>query len=704
MIHIDRYKYPGNFLESSNVLNWRQEAKDFFEIKPEKRRQKNFRFHTPFRANPELREVLYKLFYGKCAYCESKLPALSIGNTFLTIDQFRPPTTPMGLSGISTLDGYWWLAYEWENLFPACENCNRAKGNKFPVQFKRVQPYAKGKELEKEGSLLLNPCVDYPETTLKFYSDGSVKGMDRKAETTIDVFSLNRNNLRKAREYSYEKLTHLINTLKASLGEYDDNKLSRLSPSQYKMYKDIVNFMQNDFEFAAFHRQHVPKLLNNAGILNYIDETERLYTTSLTRKKYFSGLEVKVSVWVDRVKIRNFRGIGDITIYFPKNTKSEKESWIFLLGDNGVGKSSILKAIGMCFLSKSQRIKLLGKPKENISAGAESASIEILSNLDDRAFEISFGRDDNDYKESGNLPNIPIVAYGPIRVLPKIEVNSRSRKSDLSRLKNLFDLGAPLQETEKLICSEEYFPEHIFNRVAISIKELLDLEYDSAIKRDKGKLCIVLYGQEHTMQRLSDGYQSVLAMFFDIIVNIVGRNQATEFAEGLVLIDELDAHLHPKWRLRIVEALRRTFPKLQFIVTTHDPLCLNGALKDEIYHLKHGIDGKVKSEILNLPEGARADTLLTGEWFELSTTLIDPIAKRLLSDYQNLLRQKEYDENEKEELEVKLRKTLFGPGETAIERLAWSAASQIISEQHMPLTAEDRRNIRKKIVNILKKK
>jgi len=84
---------------------------------------------------------------------------------------------------------------------------------------------------------------------------------------------------------------------------------------------------------------------------------------------------------------------------------------------------------------------------------------------------------------------------------------------------------------------------------------------------------------------LSHGYQSTLAWLADLIGHVLWEaKEAIEpyDIEGLVLIDELDLHLHPTWQATIIPALRRTFPKLQFVVTTHSPVMLSSLTSDEI--------------------------------------------------------------------------------------------------------------------------
>jgi len=53
-----------------------------------------------------------------------------------------------------------------------------------------------------------------------------------------------------------------------------------------------------------------------------------------------------------------------------------------------------------------------------------------------------------------------------------------------------------------------------------------------------------------------------------------------------VLIDEIDLHLHPMWQMRIIEDVRRLFPRLSFVVTTHNPLTLQGARRGEVYVMR----------------------------------------------------------------------------------------------------------------------
>jgi uncharacterized protein (TIGR02646 family) len=132
--------------------------------------------------------ALYDVFQRKCAYCESM-----VDDAF--VDHYRPRENATGGSGTSP-DHYWWLAWEWRNLYNACNACSRAKGAGFPVDGPRAPLECPYDELATaERALLLDPCLDDPEHLLVFDESGRVVATDVRAMTTIDLLSLNRTHL-----------------------------------------------------------------------------------------------------------------------------------------------------------------------------------------------------------------------------------------------------------------------------------------------------------------------------------------------------------------------------------------------------------------------------------------------------------------------------------------------------------------------------
>jgi hypothetical protein len=88
---------------------------------------------------------------------------------------------------------------------------------------------------------------------------------------------------------------------------------------------------------------------------------------------------------------------------------------------------------------------------------------------------------------------------------------------------------------------------------------------------------------------LSHGYQGTISWVADLVGQMfwdAKQKVSLDQMEGLVLIDELDLHLHPLWQAGLIRALKRTFPKVQFVATTHSPMLLPGLERDEIWHLR----------------------------------------------------------------------------------------------------------------------
>jgi len=104
--------------------------------------------------------------------------------------------------------------------------------------------------------------------------------------------------------------------------------------------------------------------------------------------------------------------------------------------------------------------------------------------------------------------------------------------------------------------------------------------------------------------------------------------ESFQTAQGVVLIDEIEAHLHPRWKVQVMTSLRRALPGMTFIVTTHDPLCLRGMGDDEVAVLQRiaASDTTQPSQLPILVErmadlppvsALRVEQLLTSDFFQM---------------------------------------------------------------------------------------
>lgn len=120
------------------------------------------------------------------------------------------------------------------------------------------------------------------------------------------------------------------------------------------------------------------------------------------------------------------------------------------------------------------------------------------------------------------------------------------------------------------------------------------------------------HGEQHTFAELSDGYRNVVAIAADLAIKAAMLNpqlaeKALEMTPGVVLIDELDLHLHPKWQRRVITDLRRTFPMLQFICTTHSPFLIQSLRSGEELIV---LDGQPTANLGHMPLGEIAQGIM----------------------------------------------------------------------------------------------
>ena len=99
--------------------------------------------------------------------------------------------------------------------------------------------------------------------------------------------------------------------------------------------------------------------------------------------------------------------------------------------------------------------------------------------------------------------------------------------------------------------------------------------------------------QKFAMDEMSDGYKNTLSMIGDIayrmaVLNPMLGDKVLEETSGVVMIDEIDLHLHPQWQQTIISDLNTIFPKIQFIVSSHAPAVINSVAKEQIRILDNG--------------------------------------------------------------------------------------------------------------------
>ncbi|AIM37566.1 hypothetical protein KO02_13365 [Sphingobacterium sp. ML3W] len=169
------------------------------------------------------------------------------------------------------------------------------------------------------------------------------------------------------------------------------------------------------------------------------------------------------------------------------------------------------------------------------------------------------------------------------------------------------------------------------------------------------------------------------------MATLTSENVRFDLAEGMVLIDEIGTHLHPRWRMEVVSRLRKAFPKIRFIVTSHEPLCLRGLIEGETIVLTKN-EHKEIIALTELPDPSelRIDQILTSDFFGLKST-IDPQTEKLFDEYYKILALEEKDRSEEQKNRI-LELSHVIPrikhlGDTEREELAYYVIDELLARK-----------------------
>jgi len=665
-----------------------------------------------------LRPFLYKVFNGKCAYCESLLIS-DRGE----VDLFRPKLGAINLDKQKAPDHYWWLAYEWENLFLSCHKCNFSKASKFPVQERGAIKDPIKKLRKTEQALLLDPCVDDPDKHLAFGEGGTVSPITEQGRVTIEVLSLNRESLVEARSQEVKTLLEtlaLVVEAKRNVNEWLERELSPKKQYSAARRQCVLRYL----------REHPLQVRDRERIIKGVKEKSR-YISSKKQNSLESDFQISQETsetaatssavgteflyaktqFITRVRIKNFRNIEELDLVFP-DPQEGKKPWMVLLGENGMGKSSILKAIALTLMPDDKRSAVGMPPRDCLKRGAQEGFVEVEMTGYTKPFRIDFNSRSRRFRSDSNVFHSLFFSYGGTRLLPNKKARKHKSTDGYSRVRNLFDPFRPLIDAKEWLLGLD---DERFGFSARAIKELLGQDEAGTLVRvpPEKPTDIVLESTyletADPLETLSDGYQSTIALCFDILEIMLQHYDFIEDSEGIVLIDEIDVHLHPRWKIEIVNLLRKVFPRVQFIVATHDPLCLLGTLPGEVNILRRNLETK-KVEVVqhDVPPGTTAEQVLTGFWFGLRSTLDDDTL-RMLNRHRELLRKeaseaapRDEERKERNELEDTLRSRLGTFNDTSVDRMAQSVAAEVISEDLSKISYDDRVVMRKNIKSKLR--
>jgi uncharacterized protein (TIGR02646 family) len=727
MIYVERGPAPP-FFSSQAHSRLQAETDAHFEHYSSEKRRMRFTFKSAKFAG-QVKPLLLERFASKCAYCESPFFSPQDAN----IDYFRPRNGARGFkeqpnSGRQGFyeNLYWWLAWDWNNLLLACAICDTRKASWFPLVNEAVRATGPQSNLSQEQPLLLDPCVDTPEKHLRFMADGYVKALTARGEATIEILALNRNMLVTQRHSYLTELANKVKIVRAVPQMRVPSELSHVVLAATLHINGVYQWQQT-IPYLGAQRQYLLELAANEPIiLQLLDAAQNVSPISIlegnkdvSENAVYSPALTDFTpnlgrLSIERIELRNFKNIANLTLQVPAASQGGNASWLLFLGENAVGKSSVMQAIVLTLMGNDVRERITGlKPNDvlryrQVRGGLEPLAegwVKIWISGRPEPLQLSFRKGSNHFVSNVITSHSFLIAYGSTRLLPdKYSTGYEENGDDRVRVRHLFKASTPLVDAEAWLYSLYMRDPTGFDLIVRGLRDMLlmgDNDHFIPISSDTGKGSILVEFNSRreisTVSNLSDGYRTMLALACDMMSMLVQEGTSMEAAEGIVVIDELESNLHPSWKKRIVGCFRKVFPRVQFIVSTHDPLCLRGVFEHETVLLRRDSRQQIIA-VTNLPNpnDLRIDELLTSEFFGLNATL-DTDLEDIYNEYYQLLIKQHPTSTEQERLnelkkELQQREHL---GHGLRDELMYEVIDKLIARERVKAKPKNRPELKK---------
>ena len=313
-------------------------------------------------------------------------------------------------------------------------------------------------------------------------------------------------------------------------------------------------------------------------------------------------------MFLKRIGIHNVRAIAGLELDFNREGHDTRK-WTLLLGENGTGKSTILRSIALLLCGRDALPELLGRdPSSWIRSGRTSARIDgtiATAQGDQREVHLELQRGDTisrtldrnaellaplDDALAHTGRNYFLTGYGASRRLGRPGLRGDEQRSGRAGMvRTLFDADATLRPLASWAMDLHYARgESFLALIRSALTELLPGATFRDIDKTRRTLVFDTADGPVSLDDLSDGYQNVAAWVGDLLYRTTGAfdDYSNPLAtRGLLLIDEIDLHLHVKWQRRLRRFIEDKLPNFQIVATTHSPMTAQQAGPGEVHVL-----------------------------------------------------------------------------------------------------------------------
>lgn len=328
------------------------------------------------------------------------------------------------------------------------------------------------------------------------------------------------------------------------------------------------------------------------------------------------------------VRFEKVRGVGTMQVDFVPNQRA-----YVLIGENGIGKTKFLESLFEVLLLTCSLIK----PQKG---RGYSHDLLIFNNFTANNISLEFDQGIYPYdiqeKIKQHLPIVYLAAQGrgsidgAVGSVGKIgsfqERNKKYIDSLFYALNNgdgkIKKLNMDVNITEWIIqraqSSNPYQSKEDNRKVELDILLFLLNKIDSRIDKEfleisgDNRIFIKIENNKTELSHLSSGFTSILKIIQTIVsgYSYFTNEVQIENVRGVVLIDEIESHLHNDWQVKIIPLLKALFPNTTFFITTHSSLVISQLEQGEVYRLQRGEDGVVYGKLVDHPSNASLVDLL----------------------------------------------------------------------------------------------
>jgi energy-coupling factor transporter ATP-binding protein EcfA2 len=403
-------------------------------------------------------------------------------------------------------------------------------------------------------------------------------------------------------------------------------------------------------------------------------------------------------MWIESLGILNIRSFEREVLLFDRK-KGKPFRWVTLLGENGGGKSTVLQTIGLLLAGPEGAQTLVPRPVGWLRNESEPGMMTVWfhqGNKDpgktkSKSFSYDLvvtGRDPIVVRKQTYTEPTIIAApspklswlrqnvfasrgvgwfaagYGAFRRLTRshqVIVPALEQQARYTNFLTQFNEDEPLATFERWMVYLDYViakggpPSNQARRQSALGVEVINRMLPGGARFDsvtsEGRILFDMGGRKVPTLAMSDGYRSVLALAGDLVWRLIQAFPQSDnplHEEGVVLIDELDIHLHPRWQRHIAGWLREQFPNLQFIVATHSPFVAAGAGGDALTLRLTLKEGVTQVETVETPVALSVDRILQSEAFG-QVSPYSPPTQEAIDRYDALARKKKRSPAEEKE-------------------------------------------------------